>query len=230
MTTIPSTPSSLTALAGAISAVGLVFRGALRLSADDRRGGFAGVATVALVGMAGRDGWGAFAASPEARDGADHPLDRFSRRIVRQLAEEFAAVALFPFDGPPYHPFQQWAMRAEPVRSSPLGLLIHPRYGLWHSYRGALGFAASLDLPPAEDAPGPCVGCPAPCLSACPVGAFTSGGYDVPACAARLRSGQGADCMAGGCLARRACPIGAAFRHGAEQSAFTMRAFLRARA
>ncbi len=35
--------------------------------------------------------------------------------------------------------------------------------------------------------------------------------------------------MTGGCLARRACPVGAEQAHGPEQAAFTMRAFLRAR-
>ena len=30
---------------------------------------------------------------------------------------------------------------------SPLGILIHPDWGLWHSYRGALAFRERLDLP-----------------------------------------------------------------------------------
>ena len=97
--------------------------------------------------MAGREGWGAFAASPEAHDGLEHPLDRFSRRVIEALARDLGALALFPFGGPPYWPFQQWARRAEPVHPSPIGLLIHPRYGLWHSYRGALGFREALDIP-----------------------------------------------------------------------------------
>jgi hypothetical protein len=31
--------------------------------------------TIVLIGMAGLGGWDAFAASREARDGADHPLE-----------------------------------------------------------------------------------------------------------------------------------------------------------
>src|SRR4030095_137820 len=42
----------------------------------------------------------------------------------------------------------RWAMRAEAVAPSPLGILIHPDYGLWHAYRGALAFAERLALPP----------------------------------------------------------------------------------
>ncbi len=97
--------------------------------------------------MVGREGWDAFAASPEASDGLDHPLDRWSRRLIEALARELGGKALFPFGGPPFLPFQRWAERAEPVHSSPIGLLIHPDYGLWHSYRGALGFAEALDAP-----------------------------------------------------------------------------------
>ena len=41
-------------------------------------------------------------------------------------------------------------MRAEAVAPSPLGILIHPDYGLWHAYRGALAFAERLALPRAR--------------------------------------------------------------------------------
>ena len=128
----------------AVSRTGLVPRGALPLEEKERRGALADVGTIVLAGMAGRDGWGAFAASAEALDGLDHPLDRWSRRLIEGLARELGALALFPFGGPPFWPFQQWARRAEPVHPSPIGLLIHPVYGLWHSYRGALAFHEAL--------------------------------------------------------------------------------------
>ena len=180
--------------------------------------------------MAGRRGWDAFAAAPEVGDGRDDPLDRFSRRVVDRLAQEFGAVALYPFGGPPDWPFQQWAQRAEPVNPSPVGLLIHPDYGLWHSYRGALGFFEAMELPPFEPRPSPCLACSGkPCLSACPVGAFGASGYDVPACADWLRQPFGADCMERGCRARRACPAGREHAHEPSQASFALRAFLRAR-
>jgi len=68
-----------------------------------------------------------------------------------------------------------------------------------------------------------------PCLSACPVDAFSGTSYDVAACAAHIGSTAGEDCMAGGCLARRACPVGQAFAYGPAQAQFHMRAFLAAR-
>ena len=213
----------------AIVRAGLAPRGALLLEDGERTGALASVRTLVLVGMAGGKGWDAFAASPEAPDGAAHPLDRFSLRVIGALAEELRADALFPFVGPPYWPFQQWAQRAEPVHPSPIGVLIHPTYGLWHSYRGALGLAQALALPELEASPSPCETCAGrPCRSACPVGAFSLQGYDVQACVAHLKSAAGAACMRGGCLARRACPVGREHTHGPEQAAFTMRAFLRA--
>ena len=271
---MPKRSVTIDTVLSAIAGAGLVPRGAFRL-AD---GELADVGAIVLVGMAGRDGWPAFAASAEARDGADHPLDRWSRRVIDALARDLGAVALYPFGGPPHWPFQQWARRAEPVHPSPIGILIHPAHGLWHSYRGALGFAEALEqdafrrkaviaseakqsrgreqsptipgsprrfaprdddsvkprhaleVPPLDTSPSPCDSCRGrPCLGGCPVGAFSVDGYDVAACAAHLKSAAGADCMTGGCLARRACPVGAEHAHGPEQAAFTMRAFLRAR-
>src|ERR1700734_534580 len=96
--------SGLETVLSAITQTGLVARGAFLLSDEDRRGALARVRAVVLAGTAGRDGWSAFAASPEAADGADHPLDRFSRRVIGGLARDFGALALFPFGGPPFWP------------------------------------------------------------------------------------------------------------------------------
>jgi hypothetical protein len=223
-------PMRVETVYSAIERAGLVPRGALLVDEAERTGGLEAIRTIVLIGMAGRGGWAAFAASDEANDDIDHPLDRFSRRVIGALAKHLDAAALYPFGGPPYWPFQQWAQRAEAVHPSPIGVLIHPTYGLWHSYRGALGFAQALAVPAFEPAASPCDACAGRwCLKSCPVGAFSSEGYDVGACAEHLRNAAGAECLAGGCLARRACPVGAEHRHDREQAAFTMRAFLRAR-
>ncbi len=182
--------------------------------------------TIVLLGFEGRSGWPVFAASAEMRDGRADPLDCWSRRIVEGLAAETGARALFPFDGPPWHPFQAWAQRGGAAAPSPIGLLIDPIFGLWHSYRGALVFAERLDLPAQPGSLSPCTQCDAkPCLTACPVGAFRPDGYDVAACRGHLGSSAGKSCMTGGCLARRACPIGPEHAYGREQTAFLMRAF-----
>ncbi|MFN8829203.1 MAG: ferredoxin [Labrys sp. (in: a-proteobacteria)] len=216
-----------------VAAAGLTPRGAFHPITDDGvpsdPDGRAGE-TLLLLGFVGDSGWPAFSRSPEHGDGAAHPLDRWSRRVIDGLAAELGGWSLFPFSGPPYHPFQRWAMRAEPVHPSPLGLLIHPEYGLWHSYRGAIAFPTRLALPPRSQTASPCLSCvDKPCLTACPVSAFSLAGYDVAACGAHLQTTSGEDCMTGGCLARRACPVGAGHRPRPAQTAFTMAAFRAAR-
>jgi hypothetical protein len=228
--TILMSGAVLETASSAIERTGLVPRGAFLLSDEEQRGALADVRTIVLAGMAGRSGWEAFAASPEAADGAEHPLDRWSRRLIEGLARDLGATALFPFGGPPFWPFQQWARRSEPVHPSPIGLLIHPTYGLWHSYRAALGFRQALDVPELEAVASPCESCEGRwCLNTCPVGAFSPAGYDVAACAGHLQDVAGADCMSAGCRARRACPVGAEHAYCEEQASFIMRAFLRAR-
>ncbi|MBU6266770.1 MAG: 4Fe-4S dicluster domain-containing protein [Sphingomonadales bacterium] len=220
--------TTLAAIETAIAGAGLVARGALRLDSEDRAGVLSGRHSLVLVGFVGRAGWDAFAAAPERGDGQQHPLDRWSRRMIDAIAGRLDAHAVYPFEGPPYWPFQRWARRAEPLHPSPLGLLIHPVYGVWHSYRGALAFRQDVASPPPVPTLSPCDNCVGKsCLSACPVRAFTSAGYDVAACAASLRANEHA-CMALGCLARRACPVGVHHAHAPDQAEFGMQAFLAA--
>lgn len=212
-------------IAAALADHGLLPRGAFHAEAED--GAPDGVGTILLVGNAGPGMWRAFGGEiPESAD----PLDSWSKSVLGDIARRFDAAPLFPSDGPPYLPFQRWAMKAEPVSSSPLGILIHPDYGLWHGYRGALAFADTLPLPPRNERTAPCETCTdRPCLSTCPVAAFDEAGYDVPACAAHLRTSAGEDCMALGCRARRACPVGRDYIYEPAQASFHMAAFLRAR-
>ncbi len=208
---------------------GLLLRGGFRATPDD--GLPEGEGTVLMVGNAGPDLWRVFPQAPEACDGHPNGLDRWTRRVMTDLAQAFGARAVLPFDGPPYAPFQRWAQRAEPVYPSPIGILIHPDYGLWHAYRGALVFEEPLELPPADERARPCDSCPdKPCLTTCPVGAFTGAGYDVAACASHIATPAGQDCVDGGCLARRACPVGTDYRYNPDQASWHMRAFVGANA
>ncbi len=216
----------LAALAEALAPFGLILRGGLRPAPADEAP--PGIGTLILIGNAGPALWRAF---DQDRSRGPNPLNRWTEATVRPLAARFGASALFPFDGPPYWPFQRWALRAEPVAVSPLGLLIHPRYGLWHAYRAALAFAAELELPPRPAPPDLCAACPGqPCLTTCPVGAFSARGYDVPACVAHLRTPTGADCLASACRARRACPVGREYAYRPAQARFHMDAFERSQA
>ena len=149
--------------------------------------------------------------------------------MVGAIAAKAGARALFPFEGPPYHPFQRWAQRAEAVFGSPLGLLVHRDYGLWHAYRAALLLPDALSLE-RDEGDSPCLTCVGqPCLTACPVGAFSGEGYDVGACAAHLSTGEGKACLEGGCRARGACPLGGRYIYRQDHLAFHMAAFKRSR-
>jgi hypothetical protein len=222
-----SMPAALAEIEAALRAHGLDLRGAFHPTAGDRvpplRDGRA-AGTVVLAGNLGASMWAAF--ERERRDEPD-PLDCWTERALRAIAERFAAGLVLAHEGPPFAPIQRWALRAEPVHRSPIALLIHPQYGLWHAYRGALLFAETLPLAARAQAPSPCESCAErPCLSTCPVGAFTPSGYDAVRCAAHVSSQDGVECHERGCLARRACPVAREHAYRPAQQRFHMRGFL----
>ena len=207
-------------LASAAAAEGLAVLGGFHPTPED--GAPEGCATLLLLGPDGPRFWDRFTASPEYRDGAADPLNRWSERVIGRLAAGAGGVAVFPFGGPPWAPFTAWALRTGRVWGSPVGLLVHAEAGLFVSFRGAVALPRVAPVP--APAARPCDGCAAPCLAACPVGALTGAGYDVPSCRAYLGTGAGGDCLGRGCAVRRACPVGAGLRPEA-QSAFHMAAF-----
>ncbi len=220
-------PTALAEIEDALRTAGLTPRGAFHPEPQDGVPDIASgrpALTLVLAGNAGPAMWAAFSVQ---RDPAVDLLDDWSLDLLEPLARSFGARALFPFQKP-YLPFQRWAQKAEPCHASPLGMFIHPDHGLWHGYRGALALADLLPLPATDRRSSPCDDCPdRPCLTSCPVAAFTDTGYDVPACARHLDSPAGADCMELGCRARRACPQGQAAGYQPAQANFHMRAFLK---
>ncbi len=222
-------------LEAALARHGLRLRGGWIPEPEDGLAGLAAgpVAVVWMVGQVGSECWPAFAGSPFATDGLPDPLDRWSQHIGDGLARECGGRAIYPSDGPPYAPFQQWARRAEPLGTSPLMLQIHPQYGLWHAYRFALALAVldtqdadRIRRQPEEPAADLCLSCvDQPCLSTCPVQAFALGIYHVNQCSRHLHGDAGQDCMQSGCLARRACPVGANHHYVQPHAAFHMAAF-----
>jgi len=190
----------------------------------------AAVAAVVIIGNAGEAMWEVFSNSAEyaRRADDDHTLNAWTKRVLDGVAADLNCRAVYPFDGPPYHPFQRWAMQADQVFPSPIGPLIHADYGLWHAYRGALLFAEPIDLPAHEPANNPCDVCPdRPCLSVCPVDAFSAQGYDVPHCVSHVETPAGADCIEQHCRARRACPIGREYQYVPDHARFHQSHFLR---
>lgn len=182
-----------------------------------------GTGTLALLGPRAPDFWDHVQRSGEFRDGLRDPLDRWSERVITQIAGDVGGSPLFPF-GTPARPFIGWALRSGRAWVSPVGLLVHDTAGLLVSYRGAVLFAETQPVEPTSSRP--CDSCAdQPCLDACPVGALGQGGYDLAVCHAFLDTPDGEPCMSGGCLVRRACPVSQSYPRPPAQSAFHMRSF-----
>ncbi|WP_121067133.1 ferredoxin [Chachezhania antarctica] len=181
---------------------------------------------IVLLG-AGPGFWDGLRSSEEGTDGAPDPVDRWSLRVIANLAGELGAAPRFPFGGPPYEPFIDWALRSGRAWSSPTGMLVHDTVGLMISYRGALVFDRPLADVPTPLAASPCDDCRRPCLAACPVGALgPDHAYDVPACHDYLATEAGqASCMTRGCTVRRSCPVSQGADRSDAQSAYHMKAF-----
>jgi ferredoxin len=224
-----ATQDILPELSAVLAENGLILRGGFNFDAgEDAPDGLSGARAqaVVLVGQAGASTWPYFSRWHESQpeDLAD-PLDTWSRQVTGAAAEKFAARAVGPNDKP-YLPFQQWAMRAERLKPSPLGILMHPRYGLWHAFRGALLFENEISFPAAETPVHPCDACvDKPCLKSCPVDAYSPDGFAYRACLAHVRGSRGDSCRVGGCLDRNACPHGVHYRYPQDMQAFHMKAF-----
>lgn len=180
-----------------------------------------GTQTVLLLGPQEPGYWAHLTA--QAEWGGPDPVDRWSRRVIGGLACDLGAKALFPFGGPPYHPFFRWALRTGVVWESPVRLLVHADQGLMVSFRGALALKERVAVP--SPAARPCDSCAKPCLTTCPVGALKPAGYDIDACHSFLDIAKGTDCMNFGCAARRACPVSQSYARLPIHSAYHMRQF-----
>ena len=175
--------------------------------------------TIILLGNAGPRMWQVFNASGMSS------LDRWTASVVDKAASQVAARAIYPFNGPPYAPFHRWALATGTVHQSPIGLLVDPKFGLWHAYRAALTFAAETPTTPPPTHESPCLACAEkPCLSACPVDAFQESNFDVATCRSHLAGPNGSTCVKFGCQARHACPIGVGYAYEPAQATFHMHA------
>lgn len=172
--------------------------------------------------------WGAGVDSDDSVD-SDHaadPVDRFTRRWVefqcarwreagfetqgflsvdqRELVGAESAGAESTGESH-FADFTSLATASGIGVSSRLGILLHPRFGPWFSIRGLL--LTERPFTPTEPLDwNPCLGCEAPCASACPSDRVVlTSGFDVEACFDTKASTP--SCRTG-CAARRACVYG----------------------
>lgn len=183
--------------------------------------------SLVLVGVAGSAFWPKFKKSAEYLDGQFDPLDRWSKRIGDAFANKYSARAVYPSDGPPYYPFIGWAKHCETVHSSKMGFSIHPEFGLWHAFRFALLFPKKIEVVTTTvESQNPCSSCiKSPCLSNCPVSAYTKNGFDPDKCFEYLQQNENGECRTKGCITRRSCPEGIAYQYVPEHAEFHMTAF-----
>ncbi len=219
----------LAKIADALAAHGLILRGGFVFDKYEARPpgpSGAPAKSIVLVGQGGGAPWPHFVRWREAQPAnLENPFDTWSRDVMDGIARQTGARVISPSDRP-YLPFQQWAMRAEGLKASPLGILMHPEFGLWHAYRGALLFDDEIPVSPVENPIHICDLCIGkPCVKACPAEAFTEAGFAHARCLDHVRGADGARCRGTGCIARNACPYGAAYRYPAEAQAFHMAAF-----
>ncbi|MGX5842030.1 hypothetical protein ACWGTI_15030 [Mesorhizobium sp. ArgA1] len=218
-------------IAAALSANGLILRGCVTFAeGEEVPSGLsrASAKSALLVGHAGAAPWQHFLRWRERQaQTIANPLDTWSREVIGAVAQDFGARAVSPSDKP-YLPFQQWAMRAEGLKPSPLGILMHPKYGLWHAYRGALLFEDEIAVEASQASIHLCDACvEKPCMKSCPVDAYSQDGFAYQSCLAHVRGADGSPCRTGGCLDRNACPYGTGYRYPADVQAFHMAAFVR---
>jgi hypothetical protein len=225
----------LNALEDALAAHGLNLVGATALRSYDAlaprehalAGLLPGAESAIVIGNGGPAFWNAFRAfcarHPELERRPD-PLDAFTQLVVeeavRPVVGGLPSRIVYPFRFPddPVS-FVQLAECAGLGRRSLLGLLVHPTFGPWIALRAAVLVPVVIEAARPADGFDPCPTCvERACVSACPAGAISDGGWDIPRCAAhRLRDD---DECARRCHARFDCVIGREHRQAPEELAY----------
>jgi len=187
--------------------------------------------TAIVIGNGGGAFWVAF--RDFCRERPEHerepdPIDAFTRRAVETAMattmDPGAPVRLlYPFRYPDEPvSFMRLAECAGLGRRSVLGVLIHPRFGPWIALRAALLVPAILTASRPADGFDPCPDCTErACMAACPAGAVTAAGWNVPRCATHRL--QTEDTCAARCHARFDCVIGRPHRYPPDALAYHQR-------
>ena len=169
--------------------------------------------------------WGTFKVSHEYQDNLLNPIDGWSTRVISELAIQISASPKFPFGGPPYYPFLEWAKRSNRAWISPLGMLVHDTMGMMISYHGALILDYLITLPHTKSL-NPCNTCTnKPCINACPAHAISGIEYNTSKCHNFLGTSDGKVCMTGACQVRTSCPVSVIVQRDPEHNLLHMRAF-----
>ena len=172
---------------------------------------------------------------------AQDPDDEFSVSIAKTFQAKFLEsdqfTQLYPTTAKRSHiPLMRLGGLAGWNIPSPLGLGLHPTFGPWSAYRVAWLTQSTqlpsdyviqpehykhIDLSALHNAAELCVGCAAPCTTACPAHAVKLGEpFNSDACYQHRKPTQ-SECHVH-CAARRACPIGQEHQYDNDQLAHHM--------
>ena len=105
--------------------------------------------------------------------------------------------------------FRPLAIEAGLGHHSHMGLVIHPKYGLWISLRAAI-FTKEYFEPTLLNAENRCDTCPKFCAQSCPGNAFTKNGWAISTCASFHHTSARCETS---CQSRLSCPIGREYQH-----------------
>jgi len=198
-----------------------------------------GSTSVVLLANAGPKFWHHLKQSPLQHQ--ENPVDAVSIDMAHTLNQDFLNAAPFTqlYPSPPNHsfiPLMRFGGLAGWNVPSPLGLGLHPDYGPWSAYRAAWLSPTdqvpnayciqpenfkSTDTSTLQNSAALCIGCSAPCVTACPAGAVIAGQNFGAARCHEYRLPESSPCHTH-CDARRACPIGADQQYDDEQLEYHM--------
>ncbi|MDR2188402.1 MAG: hypothetical protein LBE62_10175 [Azonexus sp.] len=174
----------------------------------------AGENRLILLGHGGRRLWDEV---QRAGGGGEHPIDDYCRQTIARV---FAG----PLAGLPYrllYPghasvnLQALGELAGWHHASPFMLGVDAEWGSWYAYRAVILCRAEWPPTPVVERAHPCLAChEKACVAACPARAINQG-FHLDRCADQRLSPASA--CADGCLARNACPVGAAHRYSEAQ-------------
>lgn len=172
--------------------------------------------TLVLIGHGGRRLWERMTTQDwETADPIDRYSARHTNRFIARYLDNSENLLLFP--SKTLIPLQQLGRFVGWSHQTPLGLGIHPEYGVWFAYRAAFLTTAVLPTIRLPHSPSHCDRCiTKPCITSCPVGAVhAKRPFNVKTCAKhRLRTGSS---CADRCLARIACPVAPHHRYTLPQ-------------
>jgi ferredoxin-like protein FixX len=172
-----------------------------------------------LLASGGSMFWPIMKQDPGVKMDQPDPVDNYT---IRALGNFFGNDAIIVYPTNRLIPLQALGKLAGWHYDSPLGLGIHPVFGLWFAYRAVImsradftPLASELDV---QTGP-PCQSCrDKPCINACPASAAVKSGFKVQLCS-DYRMEPDSSCHSR-CISRLACPVGRDHRYLPEQMAY----------